>query len=290
MSTDAIAPTRHPFWRRPAALAELFALSNLAFLAIDVYIAHSMNKFAHWAEWIPFGYSVVSPFFLALATTMCWPDAMAGSRPEDSLAQRAARGLGMMVGLGAVMVGVAGFVWHLESQFFVDRTIHSLVYTAPFVAPLSYAGIGLVILLNRMVPAEANEWGRWVVALALGGFIGNFILSLADHAQNGFFDPREWIAVGSSALAVASLTSVLCLNRHWPAIRQAGLMMVVQVMVGVAGWVFHLQAILSSPMDTLWDRVVYSAPAFAPLLFADLALLAALGLWQLAGRTAELRS
>ena len=39
---------------------------------------------------------------------------------------------------------------------------------------------------------------------------------------------------------------------------------------------------LRSPAGSLWDRFLYGAPLFAPLLFADLATLAALGLWGLA--------
>jgi hypothetical protein len=34
-------------------------------------------------------------------------------------------------------------------------------------------------------------------------------------------------------------------------------------------------------MPTLWQKFVYGAPAFAPMLFADVATLAALGLWAL---------
>jgi hypothetical protein len=44
--------------------------------------------------------------------------------------------------------------------------------------------------MNRMVAAGTVEWGRWVLLLALGGFAGNLVLSLCDHAQNGFFDRR----------------------------------------------------------------------------------------------------
>jgi len=63
--------------------------------------------------------------------------------------------------------------------------------SAPFAAPLAYAGLGLLVLLNRMVPAESPEWGWWIVFLALGGFAGNLALSLTDHAQNGFFNALE---------------------------------------------------------------------------------------------------
>ena len=41
--------------------------------------------------------------------------------------------------------------------------------------------------------------------LALGGFFGNFVLSLTDHAANGFFARTEWIPVISSAFATGFL-------------------------------------------------------------------------------------
>ncbi len=43
---------------------EYFVLLNISFLAIDIYVAHSINEFAHWAEWIPFYFSVAAPIVL----------------------------------------------------------------------------------------------------------------------------------------------------------------------------------------------------------------------------------
>src|SRR5262249_19902541 len=114
--------------------------------------------------------------------------------------------LGHLVGWSAVGVGVAGLVLQLSSRFFQERTLDSLVYAAPFAAPLAYTGIGLLLLMNRMVDAESVEWPLWVLLLALGGFVGNFIFSLTDHAQNGFYHKTEWIPVVSSGLAVGFLT------------------------------------------------------------------------------------
>jgi hypothetical protein len=37
-------------------------------------------------------------------------------------------------------------------------------------------------------------------------------------------------------------------------------------------------------MSGLWDKILYSAPVFAPLLFANLAVLGVLGLWGLLRR------
>jgi hypothetical protein len=49
--------------------------------------------------------------------------------------------------------------------------------------------------------------------------------------------------------------------------------------VGLLGFALHARGNLSHQAGSPWDRFVYGAPIFAPLLFADLALLAVLGCW-----------
>jgi hypothetical protein len=264
----------------PLVLVELFIVGNVGFLAADIYVAHSTNGFAHWAEWIPFGYSLAAAPLLLLAMLIGGnvkpPLALPGL--PLSLRQRLSRGLGLMVGIAAVVVGVAGLVWHLESHFFTEQTLRNLVYTAPFVAPLAYSGLGLLILLNRMVPSGDPEWGRWVVLLALGGWLGNLVLSLADHAQNAFFYWAEWIPVVASAAAIGVLTMAVVDYRNRPYLKLSLGVMALEIVVGVLGWVLHMRAVAASPMNSWWEKVVYSAPAFAPLLFANLAILAMIGI------------
>ena len=115
------------------------------------------------------------------------------------------RDVGHLIGWLAVIVGLAGVILHLDSQFFHARTLRSLTYAAPFAAPLAYTGLGLLLIVNRMVDPRAAEWAQWVLLLALGGFVGNFVFSLTDHAMNGFFNPVEWVPVVSSACAIAFL-------------------------------------------------------------------------------------
>jgi hypothetical protein len=267
-------------WIDPLTAVELFIVANLGFLALDIYIAHSINQFADPAEWVPLVFSAVSPFLLLAAM------ALGGSVAPPlagAVGRRAwARALGMAVGWGSVAVGVAGLLLHLESQFFRNQTLKNLVYTAPFAAPLAYAGLGLLILLNRMVKAETVEWARWVVLLALGGFVGNFVLALADHAQNGFFHPAEWIGVGSAALGVGALLAVLLIPDNRPLLWFCAAVMGLQTIVGVLGFAYHGLGNLKSPMGSLWEQFLYGAPIFAPLLFANIAALAVLGLWALA--------
>ena len=264
----------------PSTIVELFIFLNVSFLAADVYVAHSMNGFAHWAEWIPFGYSLTAPVLLLMAMALSGSLRPPVRLPGELLSprERAARELGMIVGWAAIVVGVMGLVWHLNSQFFADATLKNLVYTAPFVAPLAYTGLGLLIVLNRMVPCESDEWGRWVVLLAWGGWIGNFVLSLADHAQNAFFNWVEWVPVVASALAIGVLVMAVAEYRNRPFLRLAMGLMILEIAVALVGWGFHLRAIVQSPMSNWWERIVFSAPVFAPLLFANLAILALIGL------------
>jgi hypothetical protein len=264
----------------PATIVELFIFLNVSFLSADVYVAHSMNGFAHWAEWIPFGYSVAAPVLLIVAMALSRSVQPPFAPPSGTLLkrQRAGRMLGMAIGSAAIAVGVMGLVWHLNSQFFADATLKNLVFTAPFVAPLAYTGLGLLMVLNRMVPCESAEWGRWVVLLAWGGWIGNFVLSLADHAQNAFFNWVEWVPVVASALAIGTLLMAAAEYRNRPFLRLAMGLMAVEIVVALVGWGFHLRAIALSPMNNWWERIVFSAPVFAPLLFANLAILALIGL------------
>ena len=263
------------WFRRPRAWVELFATANLVFLAADIYVAHSYNSFGHSAEWIPFLFSLGAPPILVAA--------MVAVRGPEPLPEGVARWFGLVVGWISVAIGVAGLVFHLRDTFFLEQTIKNLVYTAPFVAPLSYAGIGLLLILDRMVK-PLREWANWVILLALGGFVGNFILCLADHAQNGFFNWREWIGVASSAFAVGFLVAVLVVDGGYRFLRLCRGVLLLQSGVGLLGFYYHAAAILSGPTGSLWEGIVYGAPLFAPLLFPNLALLAFIGLWGLGCR------
>jgi hypothetical protein len=255
--------------RDPRVWLEAFVLVNLAGLAVDIGLAHSVNQFRRPAEYLPLYYSLAAPIVLLVAQVV---DLRCGWRD-------AWRDLGYFVGWLAVGLGLAGVVLHLESRFFYERTIKSLVYAAPFAAPLAYTGLGLLLIMNRMVTATTVEWARWVMLLALGGFAGNYLFSLTDHAQNGFYHPTEWIPVISSALTVGFLTAPFCTGVGRPYLALCGIVLLIQAAVGLLGFYYHTAANLAGPAVRMWDNFINGAPPLAPLLFPNLSLLAFIGLW-----------
>ena len=256
------------WWKRPDLWVEVFVILNLGFLTFDIYLAHSENQFRSRAEYIPLFFSAVAPLVLIFALV------------EGARNRLAWKVLGHLVGWTAIVVGCAGVILHLESHFFYERTIRSLTYSAPFAAPLAYTGLGFLLVMNRMVPIESIEWSRWVLLFTLGGFVGNFVFSLTDHAANGFFSRVEWVPVAASALAIGFLLVPLVSRVSRPFLNLCGIVLVLEAMVGIWGFVLHAMANLRGPSVHAFDNFVYGAPPLAPLLFPNLVLLGFIGLWR----------
>lgn len=255
----------------PQLWVEVFVTLNLAILAADIYIAHSVNHFRNAAEYVPLYFSLGAPLLLTAVIALRWLWSL----------DAAWRDVGYLVGWLSILVGLGGVLFHLESRFFLDRTLKSLTYAAPFAAPLAYTGLGFLLLVNRMVAPRSAEWARWVILMALGGFFGNFVLSLTDHASNGFFQKTEWIPVISSALATGFLIVPLLMTVTRRFMDLCLIVLLVQALVGVLGFWFHMEANLVEPGPSLFDRLVNGAPPMAPLLFPNLVWLALIGVWAL---------
>ena len=260
-------------WRRDHQLwIEIFVAANFGGLVLDIYLAHSENGFRRSSEYIPLYFSAAAPLALLAG--------MALRRRAEAVW----RDVGYLVGWLAVLIGLTGVVLHLDSQFFYARTLKSLTYAAPFAAPLAYTGLGLLLIVNRMVKPADIEWAQWVLLLALGGFAGNFVFSLTDHAINGFFNPVEWVPVVSSAFAVSFLLVpfLTAVNRRFLMLCAA--VLGVQALVGLLGFALHLRAVVRQPGPSLFERLLTGAPPMAPLLFPNLVILGLIGLWALGRR------
>ena len=264
-----MAASNEGWWNQPELWVEAFAILNIGFLTFDIYLAHSVNQFRNPAEYIPLLFSATSPLVLMVA-----------------LSQRKRRRtlwnfLGHAVGWSAILVGLTGVILHLESSFFLERTLRSLTYSAPFAAPLAYAGLGFLLIMNRMVDSESVEWARWILLFTVGGFIGNFVFSLADHAGNGFFFAVEWVPVAASAVAIGFLCVPLLIRVSRRFVDLSAAILIIEAGVGLWGFVLHTMGNLQGPSVHAFDNFIYGAPPMAPLLFPNLAVLGMIGLWQL---------
>ena len=258
-----------PWWNQPELWIEAFAILNVGFLTFDIYLAHSVNQFRNRAEYIPLFFSASAPVILILGLT------------QRTRRRFIWKFLGYLVGWAAIAVGLTGVILHLESHFFYERTIRSLTYSAPFAAPLAYAGIGFLLIMNRMVDSETVEWAQWVLLFTLGGFCGNFVFSLADHAGNGFFFAVEWVPVVASAIAIGFLAAPLMVRTSRLFIDLCAAVLVLEATIGLWGFVLHTMGNLRGPSVHAFDNFIYGAPPMAPLLFPNLMVLGIIGLWQL---------
>jgi hypothetical protein len=249
---------------------ELFVLFNFAGLVVDIFLAHSENHFRRESEYVPLYFSIIATAVLAVVL------------PLRKSVPAVWRDVGHLIGWSAVAVGLTGVILHLDSQFFYERTIRSLTYAAPFAAPLAYTGLGLLLIVNRLAGPDAIEWAQWVLLLAVGGFVGNFVFSLTDHAQNGFFNPVEWLPVLTSAFAIGFLLVPFMVRTDAAYLKLCALFLLVQAIVGLVGFGFHAASDLRQPAPTLFEKILSGAPPMAPLLFPNLVVLALIALWVLA--------
>ena len=247
---------------------DFFIIANLAFLALDVFLAHSINNFVHPAEWVPFYFSLGASGLLALTVFT--------ERKRGKYWCR------ISIGWGGIGIGITGMIFHLNSHFFSSLTLKNLIYAAPFVAPLAFTGLGFLLIMNSMISDADSEWAQWVVFLAGCGWCGNFILSVFDHAQNGFFNPSEWLSVFASAFAVGCLVTLLFRTHQRFFFKFCGVVLGINFIVGIVGFIFHFSANLQLPAVEQIDKFLYGPPLFAPLLFPNLSVLAILGIWKLA--------
>jgi hypothetical protein len=117
--------------------------------------------------------------------------------------------------------------------------------------------------------------------MALGGYAGNFIFSLMDHASNGFFHPVEWVPVVASALAIGFLLTLLLAKVSRAFLGLCVVLLLLEGAIGIWGFVLHTMANLRGPSVRAFDNFVYGAPPFAPLLFPNLVALGLLALWRM---------
>jgi hypothetical protein len=235
--------------------------ANIFMISGDVYMAHHLELPAASFLWLPVYFSLVCGFLLTLLG-LIRNVGTAGRLFHQALLW------------SGVLVGAAGFYFHINRHFLGTPTLKSLVYTAPIAAPLVFAGIslfGLAVLKQEPIFKRFRRT-QILILLVSGGFAGNALLSLLDHAQNHFFSYMEWFPVVASLFATFHCF-LLGLKPRWSQPDRGFLFatLSVQIIFGLLGFYLHLKA--SLPLDSFDDleKLFHVTPVLAPLLMANVA-------------------
>lgn len=249
--------------------ALLVAATTLVLLA-DALSGHYRSGFAFRAQYVPF----VSGGLLLVSAML------AGVAPEVAWANKALRAAGWL----AVVTGAVGFGFHhyygiAKKPGGYKWLLHYLMYGAPQLAPLALTGTGvLALIVADGLARRANFVGINVrsalfifVAIALAGAI---LQAGVMHYRGAFNNPAMY------APFVAPLCAVFV--SVWAAFapgREASLALAILLwltfLTGFVGLGMHLRG-LGRQMGGLYVALfnwLEGPPAFAPALFASLAVI-----------------
>ncbi len=93
--------------------------------------------------------------------------------------------------------------------------------------------------------------------------------------------PVGALPVAASAVAIGTIVVALAKPHDGAYLRFVALILALQIVVEAVGFAFHVTANLAGP-GGLRENFLHGAPVFSPLLFPDLALLAAIAVLVLA--------
>jgi hypothetical protein len=262
----------------------LLAAVTEIFLGIDIYFAHSISGTIKPIEWIPIVFGIAAGVVLLLAGLIALRN-----RP---LATVLANG----VFLGSILVGLVGAYFHLVRANLIGggplvaETVTMLIWAPPFLGPLFFALNGVLGISAAWVETPVNS-GRlrllgsthvqmpysktrayfFIVSI---GVLATTLSSILDHARLNLENPWVWLPTVAGVFAVAvsaALGFIARPSRNDLTVYTA--IMLLLCLVGVVGFVLHVNTNLIANGSILLERFVRGSPFLAPLVFANWGLI-----------------
>jgi hypothetical protein len=267
----------------------LMVAANEIFLAIDIYLAHSISGTIVPNEWIPIVFGPIAGTSLLVAGVIAFR-----YRPLATVIANLVCGV-------SVVVGLLGSYFHWLRAILPygpageQVSVSLLVWAPPVLAPWTFSLVGVLGLLAAWLeePADSGRFrlpggGRLQLPLTktrayrlfVGlGILATLISSVLDHARTNFDNPWLWVptTAGVFATVVAVGLSLVARPTRSDVITYV-VTMVVLILVGTVGAVLHVQADLTSRSLFVPERFIRGAPFLAPLLFSNMGVLGLLAL------------
>jgi hypothetical protein len=190
-----------------------------------------------------------------------------------------------------ITVGILGMAFHLQAAIAPAGPVSWawIVFSAPVLAPLSFAGVSLVGLVTMLRESPAGSGHLWFLDQVrlqapinktqhllwlLGlGLLGAAATSFIDHGQYGY-TLYKWIPVFYGLFAGFLVLGMAMANQTGRTDEVIYLwIMLGSMVVGLMGFAFHLSRDMADTGITTFQRMQSFAPIAAPMLFADLGLL-----------------
>ena len=267
----------------------LLAAFNQLFIALDIYLAHSLNGTLKANEWLPIIYGGLAGLALLLAGLLALRD-----RP---LAAR----LATLVFLLGIVIGLLGAYFHLnrtlllEGGLFSGEAVNALIWAPPLIGPLffvliSVLGISAAWLESpvdsgclqlpggRSVQMPYSKTRAYLLITAVF-ILATLISSALDHARFRFDSAWVWLPVAAALFGVASslfLGVVKSPSRGDITAHAAAMLLL--IVVGAIGFALHAQASLTSAGLLVVERFLRGSPILAPLLFCNVGIMGLLAL------------
>ena len=267
----------------------LLAAFNQLFIALDIYLAHSINGTIKANEWIPIVYGGGAGFVLLAAGLLALRD-----RARAAL-------LANLVFILGVIVGLLGAYFHLNrmalpgGRLLSLEAVGALIWAPPVIGPLFFvliSGLGISaaweeaptdsgrLMLGgaRRLQLPYSKTRAYMLITALY-IMATLISSVLDHARFRFDKAWVWLPVAAALFAFStSLFLSLVKRPNGGDIMTHTAAMLMLIAVGILGFVLHGESSLTASGQIVVERFLRGSPFLAPLLFCNAGLMGLLAL------------
>jgi hypothetical protein len=261
----------------------LMAAINLIFLAVDIFLAHGLNGTIRPREWIPIVFGLVAGVLLLVAGLFAlrW--------------RQAASVISTVVLLSSIAIGLLGAYFHIVRGSLPNAplgqriSVDLLVWAPPVVGPLIFSLVGLWGVSAAWVedPPDSGKLRLWkgnhlrlpysktraYLFMVSLGILATLFSSILDHARSQFENPWLWLPLAAGVFGTVVAFGLAAIDRPGRVdIAVFMVAMVLLILVGVVGFLLHIQTDLTAQRAIVPERFLRGAPFLAPMLFANMGL------------------
>ncbi len=267
----------------------LLAAFNQLFIALDIYLAHSINGTLKPNEWIPIVYGGAAGIALLAAGAIALHN-----RP------RATR-LANLVFVVGIAVGLLGAWFHLNRTVLLDsglvslEAVSTLIWAPPVIGPLFFILISILGISAAWAEAPADSgrlrlFGERYVQMPYSKtraymlitaifILATLISSVLDHARIRFDNVWVWLPVAAALFGfTTSLFLGIFQKPNAGDIVVHAVAMLLIILVGIIGFILHTESSLTASGAIVAERFLRGSPLLAPLLFCNVGLMGLLAL------------